>query len=456
MKRLRTAVALGIAMLTSVAVLTGVGTAGATSELRAERTLHSMMGIHRWYQQMYGGYPVLGAYYAQHLDAAGHLLAVADGRLSVNGTLAEATIKPATARSVAGAETSAAAELTVLPGHARLVWAVYSADGYRSLVDASTGALIRRDLAVKELGSRADTGTGKVFDPNPVVTLQDESLTDEKDTDYPALQPAYYIRTLTHLDGSGFLRGDFADVKGTTSRAKEKDLNFIYGRHDDRFEQTMSYYDVNGAQEYIQTLGFDDVNNEPQNVKADQFGGDNSFYSPHQDMIKFGKGGVDDAEDAEVIWHEYGHAIQDSQVPGFGEGHDAGSIGEGFGDYWAVTMSQPVSNGFDLPCVADWDSTSYIPEVPHCLRRTDLDLTVDDENGRIHHDGQIWSRALWDINLNLGRDEANTIILEAQFFFAPDTSFRDAALNTVEVAGDLYGPGAEATVRQAFEDRGIL
>ena len=43
----------------------------------------------------------------------------------------------------------------------------------------------------------------------------------------------------------------------------------------------------------------------------------------------FGKGGVDDAEDAEVIWHEYGHAIQDAQVPGFGAGHEAGVDGRG-------------------------------------------------------------------------------------------------------------------------------
>ena len=58
-------------------------------------------------------------------------------------------------------------------------------------------------------------------------------------------------------------------------------------------------------------------------------------------MIKLGKGGVDDAEDAEVILHEYGHAIQDSQqVPfGYGASLEAGSIGEGFADYWAVTVS---------------------------------------------------------------------------------------------------------------------
>ena len=62
-------------------------------------------------------------------------------------------------------------------------------------------------------------------------------------------------------------------------------------------------------------------------------------------MIKLGKGGVDDAEDAEVILHELGHAIQDSQqVPfGFGGSLEAGSIGEGFADYWAVTVSNVIA-----------------------------------------------------------------------------------------------------------------
>ena len=94
--------------------------------------------------------------------------------------------------------------------------------------------------------------------------------------------------------------------------------------------------------------------------------------------------------------------------------------------------------------------------VPHCLRRTDLDLTVADENGRIHHDGQIWSRALWDIHQWLGRTTADTIILEAQFSFAPDTSFADAALATVAAAEQVAGHGAAIKVEKAFQDRGIL
>ena len=78
-----------------------------------------------------------------------------------------------------------------------------------------------------------------------------------------------------------------------------------------------------------------------QLVRIDQFGGDNSFYrnGTKKLTITFGKGGVDDAEDAEVIVHEYGHAVHAAQVFGFGSSHEAGSIGEAWGDYLSVSVS---------------------------------------------------------------------------------------------------------------------
>ena len=427
------------------------GTASPSSGLRPVRTLRSLTGIHQWFQQTYRGYDVLGGYLARHFDAAGNLVEVDDGRLAVQGPVGTAEIPRSRARTVARGS-DASSRLMVLPGgSARLAWAVFSVDGHRTLVDASTGRVLNRTSVVLNA-----TGQGRVFDPNPVTTLRDESLTDQRDADYTALQPAYFVRPLTNLDGSGFLRGPFADIQGTTGRAFSANLSFLFGRSDPRFEQTMAYYDVNGAQTYIHSLGFTDINNEPQDVKVDQFGGDNSFFYPQQDFIKLGKGGVDDAEDAEVTWHEYGHAIQDAQVPSFGVGHDGGAIGEGFGDYWAVTMSEPVSGGYEVPCVANWDSISYTSDVPHCLRRVDLNLTVDDQTGGIHHDGQIWSRALWDIHRALGRTTADRIILEAQFSFSPATSFADAALDTVAAAQALSGNAAARRVRRAFQDRGIL
>jgi zinc metalloprotease ZmpB len=339
---------------------------------------------------------------------------------------------------------------------------------HRFAIRAALCALLLAAVAVPAAlggkgGNGSSTGTGTVFLPNPVADLQNQSLIDQKDADYAALQPAYHNVTLTNLDGSGFLRGDWANVRSTTGDPAYSPTNtFLYHRHDDRFEQVMAYYWVTQAQRYIQSLGFGStlrpVNKESQDVRINQYGVDNSFSWDKHDYLRFGKGGVDDAEDAEVILHEYGHAMMDSQQTPFGYGFstEAGSIGEGFADYWAVTVSDVFAPTPDEPCVADWDSTSYTSTVPHCLRRVDLDLHYpQDLNGEVHHDGQIWSRALWDIRNALGHVKADTIILEGQFDM-PNPTMPELAASTEAAAQQLYGSGAAAAVHKAFHDRGIL
>jgi len=107
--------------------------------------------------------------------------------------------------------------------------------------------------------------------------------------------------------------------------------------------------------------------------------------------------------------------------------------------------------------VADWDSVSYTSGTPHCLRRVDTNLRYpEDLNGEVHHDGQIWSRALWDIRNKLGHIQADTIILDAQFSFPHDASMSEAAEEVVNAAQSLYGPGVANKVRAVFEARGIL
>ena len=223
----------------------------------------------------------------------------------------------------------------------------------------------------------------------------------------------------------------------------------------------MAYYWVTQAQRYIQSLGFGStlpaVNKRQQLLRINQFGGDNSFYSEGTGKltITFGKGGVDDAEDAEVIVHEYGHSVQDNQVPGFGSTPDAGAIGEAFGDYLAVTVSEHFAPTPDEPCVADWDSTSYTSTVPHCLRRVDGNKHYrEDLVGEVHADGEIWSRALWDIHNSLGARLADTIIIRSQFRFTPRISMPAAARATIATAG-LYGTSAQRAVQAAFAARGL-
>jgi len=275
---------------------------------------------------------------------------------------------------------------------------------------------------------------------------------------------------LRNLDGSGYLSGKWANVRTNTGPAAYSTTNtFSYTRNDDRFEQVMAYFWVNQAQEYLQSLGFGStlrpVNMHAQDVRIDQYGIDNSYQTDKQDFLRFGKGGVDDAEDAEVIIHEYGHAVHAAQVPGFGTSLDAGSIGEAWGDYFGVSVGLAADQQYGWPvkaeqaCPMDWDSTSYTA-APHCIRRFDLNLTVADRKGEVHYDGQIWSQALWEIRqgyvqLGLGTRAWDTTLVDSQFDYAPDTSFSAAAKATWLKAQARDGKKAADLVRARFAARGI-
>ena len=80
-------------------------------------------------------------------------------------------------------------------------------------------------------GSPPQLGVGRIFFPNPVASLGDQTLTDQDDADYPALQDAYVIVTLTNLDGSGYLRGDWAYIyKSVGPLAYSKDNTKVMER----------------------------------------------------------------------------------------------------------------------------------------------------------------------------------------------------------------------------------
>jgi len=329
---------------------------------------------------------------------------------------------------------------------------------YRSLFRASLivfvllGVVSSTALAAQS-GPGTSTGTGQVFFPNPVASLQDQSLTDQKDANYPALQPAYKTVTLTNLDGSGYLQGDWANIHGETGNDTFSAMNtFIFTRDDERFEQVMAYYWVTEAQKYIQSLGFGTtrrpINMESQDVRINQYGVDNSYSWDKHDVLRFGKGGVDDAEDADVILHEFGHAIQDASAPGrFSAVGETGAMGEGFGDYWAFS-----ANVFGpwAPCFADWDSEGA------CLRRLDLNKKFPrDFINEVHADGEIWSRALRDLLLRLRKIKADRLILKSHFLISANPTFSDGLQAILNADHQLFGDRDKAVICAVFRDRGI-
>lgn len=304
-------------------------------------------------------------------------------------------------------------------------------------IDLSTGAW----RAMREVRSEA-RGTGEVFDPNPIVASGGLPLRDGA-----AVDQYRVARELLDLDGTGRLRGARVDVQSRDLvRAEERSLFFDYRSTDPRFEEVMAYAHADRALRRADELGFRGVRRDPLRVVVHASAVDNSWYSRVDRGVFFGDGGVDDAEDADIILHELGHVLHDALVPGFGAG-DTQAISEGFSDFWAASLT-------DDPCVGDWDATSYGPP---CLRRVDTAARYPDTaTGRPHGDGQIWSGLLWDIRGRLGAERTERLALAAFLRQGTTTRFSEAGASILSAATDLGYDADLPVLRELLNTRGLL
>jgi Fungalysin metallopeptidase (M36) len=372
------------------------------------------------------------------------------------------------------------ARLAIEPGDGgRLVWRVVVPSArplgdFEVLIDATSGGVVRK----RNLTQSFRTGRAQLYNPNPVVEHgnMNRLRRDHHDRDTHLLTKLRRPVKLPKIrSGQSCLRGKWARAKlGHKPRQVCKRNLHWWGvrRSKDRFEALMVYFHITRAQRYIQGLGFSDtsrngISDRTQVAVADAFRDDNSFFSPVTRRIEYGSGGVDDAEDADVILHEYGHAIQDAQVRWFGEGNQAGSIGEGFGDYWAAAMSSksPGTSRRDDVCIFEWDGVSWGRFVPpfgrKCGRRADRGHTLAEAQAScgvndIHCVGEVWSSALWDLRREIGPRGFDRIVLSSQFMYTIDERFDDAvqALIAADQASS-GGANAAAICAEMETQRGI-
>jgi len=333
------------------------------------------------------------------------------------------------------------------------------------IVDAGSAAVLRRRSLVQETHI---TGRGQVFDPNPVNTLDDTSLRDNNDADSPAFTPAYRTVPLPGLSRFFFdlfgpvgLAGpyvrinDFVEAPFFASPFSSTG-DFLFTRDRQEFEDVMVYFHIDRSQRYIQSLGFTGVNNRSIAVDPHGLNGaDNSHYVGFPfgiGWIAFGEGGVDDAEDADVILHEYGHSIQDNTTGGkyIGLG-ESGAQGEGFGDYWAFSNGPTGPGSFDPACLAEWDFGFL-----GCLRRLDSTKHYpEDIVHEVHDDGEIWSSTLHDLFLALGKPAADTIVLESHFLVPFFPTFCNGARALQDADGILYAGADRAAIGTITAHHGI-
>lgn len=444
------------------------GMPAGLGDLQLVQTAYGLKSSHVLFQQLYAGRPVVDATVGVHFDQHGHIQALYNRyRSGLTANVGEAAVSAERAVQIArdaiafvsARGDSPPAQQMILPqadGRGRLVWrvlvlAAQPQGDWEVLIDAATGAVLKRF-------NRLILNHAQVFLPNPA---QQSGRSDTSGAAWTELQSV----ALQGLDGSGWLRGEFVDLTSPVGHvpasAYAPDGNFVYMPSDPRFEEVMVYYHIDATQRYLESLGFSDRNTPPNGIRnrvmrasAHWFAEDQSFYSISDDALHFGDGGLQDAEDADIIVHEYGHALHHDQLACWGGG-DMEAIGEGFSDYLAASRFADV--GDDPACIAEWDSRGYLAEPPFCLRRVDDDGQYPlDVTGDAHADGELWSRVLWDVRSALGARAADTLALETNFYLPCGATLPDAAQALLDADASAFGGAHRALLEPILMARGLL
>ena len=444
-----------------------IGLLDEDSRLRLEYEKTSLSATHRLYAQTYKNIPVKDAALLINLRSDGTIISVFIYLVPIENLDVSPTLSLTESRIIAftgidpntlRAPAASGLFIAVIEGEPRLIyeWRIPASNPYGDwsvCIDAQTS----EELSRMDLRRFSVTGAGQVFIPDPKTAIESDTLQDEGDSNAAIPEECYSTVDLLEIDdpvgGIYVLSGPYANTEPTTNRAEETSPDFFYLRQDDRFEEVMVYYHLDTYQRYIQSLGFDDIMNFSQSCNVNGTPDDNSWFSPMTGIITFGFGGVDDAEDADVIIHEYGHAIQHDILPGWTGGH-TGAMGEGFGDYIAGTYSLVINPDFHSEWVFTWDGHNQF----WAGRWLNMPYHYpENAGGEIHDSGQLWSAGLIDVWYDVPDVEIwDKLVFQHHYYLGNGATMEDAAnailLSDIEIN---YGDYRQIIIEN-FAERGFI
>jgi len=333
--------------------------------------------------------------------------------------------------------------------------------------DKETPKPTQKEMAV--VSPNFVSGTGMIFNPDPLSVAQvayggtyvDNS--DATNTQLTAARSSVVIPELELAANVYKLKGTYAEIKNLANPNKglftQATSDFSFTRDNDAFEAVNAYYHIDKSIRYVnETLGIVCRPSTNSGVlwfdPSAENGADNSHYSNGQ--LHFGEGGVDDAEDADVILHELGHGLHDwitngslSQVNG---------LSEGCGDYWALSYSRSLNqwpaSSAAYNYVFSWDGHNpfWAGRITNYTANYQTGLT-----GTIHTDGQIWATALMKIYDVIGRTKTDKAFLEGLSNTNSSTNQENAAIAVRQAGIDMNFPCADIqTMTDKFTEAGYV
>lgn len=322
---------------------------------------------------------------------------------------------------------------------------------WRLLVDARTGELAQ----VEDLRYFA-AGTGKVFDPNPMVTSGNRALTWNDAALLAAQTVPVSLERLIDPPGQGKFRLDGTHVltvelnDPAVPEPEKATPNFEFVPEDPDFLSVMAYFHIDRFRVYLQdTLGLTHIPVRAVHVDTTVEGEDTTA---GDDVIRFSAnagsrlGHAPDATDALVIIHEYGHVLQSMLLPDSVHGNEPAGISEGFGDFIAGTYY----DGHHKPGAGT--RGLLFPWSRPKVRNYRVKWKFGDTHwqaGAAYEKGQLWCATMFEAYRKLGGDSRVAEVRDR----ARDLAIRlfTAALTKIPIATPV-SPPSEAILAAAIEE----
>lgn len=303
----------------------------------------------------------------------------------------------------------------------------------------------------------------RVFNPDPLTTLglnYGGIHIDNNDANDSWIQPAYVDTTVRatydnstntfYLENPYIIIDDIEtpSIPPVTSSTPF----FIFDRSQTGFEDANACYHITTFHDYISSIGYDTLMDVQLVVDTHaQNGADNSVF--HQNggnpNIMYGQGGVDDAEDADVLVHEYSHGLSWSANHNSMFSFERSGLDEGLADYFATSYSRTI-NPFNWEKVFSWDGPIWGGRIANST------INYPIASGNYYTVGEIWNSAMSAIWTDLGAIITDKLMLESMHFFTNNTTLPEAAIYILQSDTILFGGIHTSTICSKFQARNIL